>query len=109
MRAADTAGALARCVDGDFADVLVEGMDDSAMRDLVLPHSFTARFGEALHDAHLALGLDNRLQERAWRSIVAHGGRTVRTEMIAAQLHVTREHLSRSFLGRRFTEPQADH
>jgi AraC-like DNA-binding protein len=96
VRVADAA-ALARCVEGDFADVIVEGMDDASMRDLVLPHSFTSRFGAALHDAHLALGLDNMLQERAWRAIVAHGGRTVRTEMIAAQLHVTREHLSRSF------------
>jgi AraC-like DNA-binding protein len=96
MRVADAA-ALARCVDGDFADVLVEGMDDTAVRDLVMPQSFTARFGAALHDAHLALGLDNQIQERAWRAIVAQGGRTVRTEMIAAQLHVTREHLSRSF------------
>jgi AraC-like DNA-binding protein len=95
-RVAD-AGALARCVDGDFADVLAEGMDDPVVRDLVMPHSFTARFGAALHDAHLALGLDTPLQERAWRSIVAHGGRTVRTETIAAELHVTREHLSRSF------------
>jgi AraC-like DNA-binding protein len=96
MRVADTA-ALARCVDGDFADLLVEGMDDTAVRDLVMPQSFTARFSAALNDAHLALGLDNRIQERAWRAIVAHGGRTVRTETIAAQLHVTREHLSRSF------------
>lgn len=96
MRVAD-AGAVARCIDGDFADVLVEGMDDAAVRDLVLPQSFTARFGVALNDAHLALGLDNRIQERAWRAIVAQGGRTVRTETIAAQLHVTREHLSRSF------------
>ena len=78
MRVADTA-AIARCVDGDFADVLVEGMDDTVVRDLVVPHTFTSRFGAALHDAHLALGLDNRLQERAWRAIVAHGGRTVRT------------------------------
>ena len=96
MRVADTA-ALARCVDGEFADVLVEGMDDSAVRDLVMPQTFTSRFAVALQDAHVALGLDNRLQERAWRAIVAQGGRTVRTEMIAAQLHVTREHLSRSF------------
>jgi AraC-like DNA-binding protein len=96
MRVADT-GSFARCVDDDFADVLVEGMDDVAVRDLVMPQSFTARFGAALQDAHLALGLDNRLQERAWRAIVAQGGRTVRTESIAAQLHVTREHLSRSF------------
>jgi AraC-like DNA-binding protein len=96
MRVADAA-ALARCVEGDFADVLAEGMDDEAVRDLVAPHAFTTRFGAALNDAHRALGLDNRLQERAWRAVVAHGGRTVRTEMIAAQLHVTREHLSRSF------------
>jgi len=96
MRVADTA-AVARCVDGDFTDVLVEGMDDTAMRELVIPQSFTARFGAALHDAHLALGLDNNLQQRAWRAIVALGGRTVRTEAIAAQLNVTREHLSRSF------------
>jgi AraC-like DNA-binding protein len=96
MRVADTA-ALARCADGDFADVLVEGMDDSAVRDLVMPHTFTSRFTVALQDAHVALGLDNRMQERAWRAIVAHGGRTVRTETLAAQLHVTREHLSRSF------------
>jgi AraC-like DNA-binding protein len=96
MRVADT-GAFARCVDGDFVDVLVEGMDDAVVRDLVMPQSFTSRFGAALNDAHRSLGLENRIQERAWRAIVAHGGRTVRTEMIAAQLHVTREHLSRSF------------
>jgi AraC-like DNA-binding protein len=96
MRVADTA-AFARCIDSDFVDVLVEGMDDAALRDLVLPLGFTARFSDALNDAHLALGLDNRIQERAWRAIVAQGGRTVRTESIAAQLHVTREHLSRSF------------
>jgi AraC-like DNA-binding protein len=96
LRVADTA-ALARCVDEEFADVLVDGMDDGVVRDLVLPQSFTARFGAALHDAYLALGLDNQIQERAWQAIVAYGGRTVRTELVAAQLNVTREHLSRSF------------
>jgi len=96
MRVADAA-ALARCVDLEFAEVLVEGMDDAVMRDLVIPQGFTARFAEALHDAHRALGLDHRIQERAWWAIVAQGGRTVRTETIAAELHVTREHLSRSF------------
>lgn len=96
MRVADGA-ALARCADFEFTDVLAEGMDDAVLRDLVVPHGFTARFGEALRDAHRALGLDQPLQERAWRTIVAFGGRTVRTEGIAAQLRVTREHLSRSF------------
>jgi AraC-like DNA-binding protein len=96
MRVADTA-VLGRCAELEFAEVLVEGMDDAAVRDLVMPLSFTARFAAALHDAHRALGLDQRIQERAWWAIVAQGGRTVRTEMLAAELNVTREHLSRSF------------
>ena len=96
MRVADGAS-LARCAEADFADVLAEGMDDAALRELVVPHAFSVRFGAALHDAHRALGLTSPMQERAWRAIVAQGGRPVRTEAIAAQLHVTREHLSRSF------------
>lgn len=96
MRLADGAS-LARCAEADFTDVLAEGMDEAALRELVVPHSFSVRFGVALHDAHLALGLGTPIQERAWRAVVALGGRTVRTEAIAAQLHVTREHLSRSF------------
>lgn len=96
MRVADGA-ALARCADSDFTDVLAEGMDDGALRDLVVPLGFTVRFGVALHDAAPALGLDSPLQQRAWQAIVAQGGRTVRTEAIARQLEVTREHLSRSF------------
>lgn len=96
MRVADGA-ALARCAEADFTDVLAEGMDDAVLRELVVPHCFSTRFGVALHDAHHDLGLDAPIQERAWRAVVAQGGRTVRTEAIAAQLHVTREHLSRSF------------
>ena len=96
MRVADGAS-LARCAEADFTDVLAEGMDDAALRELVVPHSFSARFGAALHDAHRALGPVTPIQERAWRAVVAQGGRIVRTEGIAALLHVTREHLSRSF------------
>ena len=68
-----------------------------AVRELVMPQSFSVRFGVALRDAHQALALDTSLQQRAWWAIIAHGGRPVRTEMIAEQLEVTREHLSRSF------------
>lgn len=96
MRLAD-GGALARCAEMDFTDLLADGMDDAALRELVVPQGFSARFAEALHDAHRSLGLVTPMQERAWRAVVAPGGRTVRTEGIAAQLHVTREHLSRSF------------
>jgi AraC-like DNA-binding protein len=96
MRVADGA-ALARAAELDFADVLAEGMDEPALRDLVVPQSFTVRFAAALGEAHTSLGLAAPLQQAAWRCIVAHGGRTLRTEAIAEQLHVTREHLSRSF------------
>jgi AraC-like DNA-binding protein len=96
MRVADGV-AIARCAESEFADVLAEGMDDAALRELVTPQSFTARFSLALADAHDALGLASELQQRAWRAIVAQGGRSVRTDAVARQLAVTREHLSRSF------------
>jgi AraC-like DNA-binding protein len=96
MRVADGT-ALARCAETDFADVLAEGMDDGALRELVMPQSFTVRFADALAGAHGALGLDSDLQQRAWLAIVVQGGRSVRTDAVARQLAVTREHLSRSF------------
>src|SRR5204863_7694021 len=44
-----------------------------------------------------ALSLDAPIQCAAWRFIVAHAGRQVRTSTLAQFLGVTREHLSRSF------------
>ena len=96
VRVADSA-AIARCSAFEFADILAEGMDDVALRELVVPRTFTSRFSLALREANQVLGLHSPLQERAWQAIVAQGGRTVRTETLAVQLAVTREHLSRSF------------
>jgi AraC-like DNA-binding protein len=91
------AGALGRAAALDVADLLIEGVDDSALRELVAPHAFTTRFATALRDAHGELGLDTPLQRAAWACVVAAGGRPVRTEVIARTLGVTREHLSRAF------------
>ncbi len=96
MRVAD-GPALARCAAEDFTDLLAEGMDDVVLRELVLPHAFTVRFAVALRGAHAVLGLTSPLQQAAWQSICAFGGRVVRTQTIADTLQVTREHLSRSF------------
>jgi AraC-like DNA-binding protein len=96
LRAAD-APTIARCATLEFADVLGEGIDDSALRDLVVPMAFTTRFATALEPAHAELGLESAVQRRAWRWIVARGGRPVRTDLLARALGVTREHLSRSF------------
>jgi AraC-like DNA-binding protein len=89
--------ALARCASLEFVDLLCDGVDDDVMRDLVLPHGFTARFADALHDPPASLAIATPMQRATWRSVIAHAGRTVRTETLAAGIGVTREHLSRSF------------
>jgi AraC-like DNA-binding protein len=96
MLSAD-AGALAHAASLDFADVLAEGIDDSAARDLIYPLTFTARFAAALDGPPPQLGLATDRQLVVWRAIVAHGGRPVRTAPLAQSLGISREHLSRAF------------
>ena len=96
LRAAE-GPALAQCAACEFTDVLVDGVDDGVARELVQRSSFSTRFARALHDPPTALMLDAPLQQSAWRFIVSHAGRPVRTSTLASFLNVTREHLSRSF------------
>jgi AraC-like DNA-binding protein len=96
LRAAE-APALAQCAALEFADVVVESIDDTVCRDLVLRHAFSTRFAIALDDPPSPLELDTPLQQGAWRCIVAWSGRPVRTQVLADALGVTREHLSRTF------------
>lgn len=96
LRGAD-GPALAACAAAEFADVLVDGVDDGAIRDLLAPLFFTVRFAAALRDPPPSLALGTPLQRAAWQRIVEGGGRPVRTAALAAALAVTREHLSRSF------------
>jgi AraC-like DNA-binding protein len=91
------APALAQCAALEFADVVVESVDDAMCRDLVLRHSFSTRFAIALDEPPTPLELDTPLQQGAWRCIVAWSGRPVRTQVLADALGVTREHLSRTF------------
>jgi AraC-like DNA-binding protein len=96
LRAAE-GPALAQCAAFEFTDVLVDGVDDGAARDIVTRQSFSARFARALDRPPPALALDTPLQHAAWSFVVAHAGRPVRTSALAQSLRVTREHLSRSF------------
>ena len=89
--------ALAQCADLDFADVLVEAMDDAVLRHLVIRQAFSTRFAVALSEPPEALALSTPLQQQAWRCIVGWAGRPVRTQLLADSLKVTREHLSRTF------------
>jgi AraC-like DNA-binding protein len=91
------AEAVARSAAMGFADVLCEQIDETSARDLVAPHSYSARFARALSDAPDALGLNTDTQRKTWRAIVQHAGRPVTTTTLAAVMGVTREHLSRNF------------
>lgn len=88
---------VARAVEAGAAELLVEGLDDSCARDIVLRRGFSARFERALFVPPEALALETPLQIAVWQSVVRRAGRPVRTDQLARELSVSREHLSRSF------------
>src|SRR5487761_2241470 len=96
LRAAD-GPVLAQCASLEFADVLVEDVDEDAMRELILRQAYSMRFAAALGAPPEPLGLSSPHQLAAWRYLVQPAGRPVRTAALAEALGVTREHLSRSF------------
>jgi len=96
LRPSDTPAA-ARCAALGFIDVIVDGIDDNAARDLVQPHAFSARFRKALGEPPHTLGLTTPLQKSAWEVIIAHSGRPVTTKELARAVGLSREHLSRNF------------
>ncbi|HXY32315.1 MAG TPA: AraC family transcriptional regulator [Gemmatimonadaceae bacterium] len=88
---------IAQCGELGFADVLADSVDDAQLSHAVRLHGYSARFARALHDPPPKLELRQPLQVDAWRAIVAHPGHTIRTEVVASTLGVSREHLSRTF------------
>jgi AraC-like DNA-binding protein len=97
LRPSDAATMARACSEFEFADCLVEGAEDPVQREMIAPIAFTSRFASTLTPAADPLGLVSDLQRRVWTLIVAHGGRTVRTEALAESVGLTREHLSRRF------------
>ena len=88
---------VGRAVAGGVADLLVEGVDEAAARELVLRYAFTPRFERALATPPEGLRLGSPLQLAVWQALVRRAGRPVRTDQLARELAVSREHLSRSF------------
>jgi len=89
---------LGRLAALEFTDFIFEGMDDVVVRDLIEPRSFSSRFAEALAEPPSALRLKTELQRSTWKHVVAHAGRSVRTDVLARAVNVSREHLSRRFV-----------
>lgn len=88
---------LARAVEQGIVEILIDNVDDAVARDHILRHAFSSRFERALATPPAILHLDTPMQLAVWRSVVRRAGRTVRTEQLARELGVSREHLSRSF------------
>ncbi len=88
---------VGRAVEWGASDVLVEGIDDGVARLLVHQRGFSQRFDQALAEPPGQLGLVTPLQRQLWRSLVRRAGRPVRTDELAREQKVSREHLSRSF------------
>ena len=97
VRATDVIGVAKACGPMEFADVIVEGGEEEVAAELLTSWAFTTRFVAALTPAAEPLGLRTPLQQSVWAAILRHGGRGVQTSVLAAEVGLTREHLSRQF------------
>ena len=88
---------LARAAESGVCEILVEGVDDPVARDLVARRAFSTRFERALSSPPPSLHLETPLQMAVWQTVVKRAGRPIRTDQLARELSVSREHLSRSF------------
>lgn len=93
----DDGEALAACNEGGAAALVVEGVDDAVAGELVARATLAAERRRLLADAPRVLRLTEPLQLRVWDLVVRDVEVPLRTEQIAARLHVSREHLSRQF------------
>ena len=88
---------LTRCGDAGFADVLVLGVDDPVMGELVAGTRVTETLARMLAGVPAQLRLTETVQLRAWETVLRGAHQPLRTDDVAAALAVSREHLSREF------------
>jgi transcriptional regulator GlxA family with amidase domain len=88
---------LAACRRAGLRGILVEGVDDVALGELVAGRSASHMRRAELADAPRVLRLTEPIQRRAWDEVLARVGQPTRTADLARTLGRTREHLSREF------------
>lgn len=93
----DDGEVLAACRRQGVAAVVVEGVDDPVVGELVRRVSLAAARRRALADAPRLLRLADPLQHSVWELLVDRADQPVTTGAVAALLGVSREHLSRQF------------
>ncbi len=77
--------------------IVVAGVDDPVLGDLVARHTASALRRRALESAPRLLRLTEPIQLAAWRVLQEEGGGPIETAEIARRLGMSREHLSRQF------------
>jgi AraC-like DNA-binding protein len=88
---------IAECVAGGVRGVLVQGVDDSIVGEVLMSHSASRRRREQLAAAPDLLRLSEPLQRKAWNAVLDEVGHAMTTADIAASLGRTREYVSREF------------
>lgn len=88
---------LSACFGAGLRGILIEGVDDSAVGEIVAAHSASSVRRDQLRDAPRLLRLSEPVQLSAWEEALAGVGERTRTSDIARSLGMTREHLSREF------------
>lgn len=88
---------VGRAGKGEVVDVFLDGVDDAALAALMAPHRFTRRFATALREPPPQLRLGTPAQRAVWRRVLVRAWRPLTTAALAADFHVSREHLSRTF------------
>ncbi len=79
------------------AAVLVEGVDDPVLGEVVARSTATVERCQALADAPRLLRLTEPLQRQVWHLLQERVDQPMRTGAIARRVRVSREHLSRQF------------
>lgn len=93
----DDGALLSACRRQKVAAVLVEGVDDAVLGELVRRVSLVASRRRGLADGPRLLRLADPLQRRLWDLLIDRVDQPVTTSKLAAQVGVSREHLSRQF------------
>lgn len=93
-RALDAA-LIARLHEAGVSTILVDGVDDAMIRVLLQPVLLATRFTTRA-DVLLAAHAVGPMAEAVWRTGVSHVGRLTSVSVVARQLGLSREHLSRT-------------
>jgi len=93
----DDGNLIATCFKRGFRGVLVQGVDDGAIGEILVSLSASRSRRESLSDAPRLLRLTEVMQLRAWNEVLDRVGQGTTTNDVAKSLGCSREYISREF------------